>query len=589
MDSGKRVAAPLLMAIYAVGAFAVVVAFAMLLPGEKEPLAPFGGSWRFFRGVLSYVSLFPAIALSAIAGAFGFGAFGGRAEDRFDSGFMEEMRPMLLTVIAAAAFYALLFLFARPMARDALNDMAAKSVLFKSAAAKADSAIAAGDLREASGYLAVCQRVWPNSPLTEEARESLTVETSSERAELSGKGRSAQAGKRPADAFPGVSRETTANGALAAARKAYREKHYYDAHWYATLAERIADGGAPEKAEAARLGADAWNAIAKTEPSGADKRAFSVFKRKREGYAAILAENWIKAYYIYEKLAEEEPEDPDVDRFGKISEEGVSSVSFFADEVGASIGAVDFDVFLSVPRDDGGRDVLRVRRLHPFADAAYGEGFELLSFGKSGKRIAETASDYVKIVPFRVEREDGPPLSRTAFLMLALDRDDENKRWGPRWKGAAPPGPGTRVVLDAAYDDLLLAAKARKGADRLSLPELNRAIAALPPFGYIAETLRAEIMRRLSEPFAFLSLSIFVLAIAWRSRARKSAGAGGVLVLLILPFSMNVLAHGYRLLSSTASTLFAAALPVSASLAAVLAFHTALLILALVFLAGQRA
>lgn len=568
---------------YGAAAFALIVGFGLVFPRVPEPLRVFRFSWRFLQAFSSFSAMFPAIALSAIAGSFGFSDWGDKDEGRFSASFMKSMRGPLLTAIAAAGIYALIFLFAQPLARDAVADMEAKGNLFKSAASQAEEALARQDWREASRHLGICERVWADSPETEKARDRLDILLASARAKIDKAPVSAF--PRAAVWFPGITEKTTATEALLLARRALSNKRPYDAHWLATLAERIARSGSPEKADAARIAADSWNEIASTEPSAADKAAFSIYKRKRDGYAAILAEDWIRAYYIYESLAETETDDPDVARFFGISERGARTVAFFADEVGASLGDVHLDVLLSLPGRDKGRDILRIRRLHPFADAAYGEGLELLSFDAAGKLQHAVSAPFVKAVPLTA----GEGEAHTALLLLALDRDDERVRWEPTWTAGAPQsGLRTRVVLETSYERIMLAVHARRGVEALSVPELDRGVSILAEYGFSAEIFRAEMLRRFVEPFAFLSLAVFVLAVAWRSRAPKGMGVAGIPVLALLPFALDVLAQAYRSLSMTSSTVFAAALPIGAAIAAAVALQAALLLIALVFLAGQR-
>jgi hypothetical protein len=321
------------------------------------------------------------------------------------------------------------------------------------------------------------------------------------------------------------------------------------------------------------------------EPSSADRKAFEVYRKKREGYAAVLAEDWIRAYFIYEDLSRTVANDPDVSRFLKVSESGTRTVSFFSDEVGASIGAVDIDVVASLPGEKSGRDILRIKRLHPFADSAYGEGLEFLSFDASGNLRFGVESPFMKAVPLRLADSE----QRTALLLLALDREDEAVRWPPKWTaGSVRPGSETRLILSVPYERLLLAVRARRGLDALSVPELYRGSRELVSYGFIAERFQAEMLRRFVEPFAFLSLSVYVLAVAWRSRARRSIGAAGIPILLLLPFAMNVLVEAYRQLAGTSAAVFATALPFGAAVAATIALQGALMLGALLFLAGQR-
>jgi lipopolysaccharide export LptBFGC system permease protein LptF len=117
---------------------------------------------------------------------------------------------------------------------------------------------------------------------------------------------------------------------------------------------------------------------------------------------------------------------------------------------------------------------------------------------------------------------------------------------------------------------------------------LDASAKRLAPFGFVSEAFRAELLRRYSEPFAFLAAAIVALALGWRFRSLRGAGAFGVVMLAVLPFVLNLAVQLFRLVSSTASAAFVLALPFGAAIAMALAFQGTLLIFSLIYLAGQR-
>jgi hypothetical protein len=374
-----------------------------------------------------------------------------------------------------------------------------------------------------------------------------------------------------------------------------RDGHAFDAHWYATLARKLAKEGSPESSTAATLAASAWNSVSSMESDGADKAAFAVFKRKRQGDQAIEAADWIRAYYIFSELSQRVPRDPDVVNFLALSKQGAESVAFFADEVAAAIGSVETGALYSIPRRDGeGRDVVYARSLNRFEDATYAEGLEVVSFTADGTIRYALEAKYAKLIPFTVSEADSDdgerlPVPRTVLLLLALDRQDQRVSWPPSWHGKGrPDAVATRLILDVSFEDLALASRARRGVDVMPLNDLDDSAKRLGAFGFVPEAFRAELLRRYSEPFAFLTLAIVALALGWRFRSPRGAGTLGLAMLVVLPFVFNLPVQFFRLVASTTSTAFVLALPFGAAIAAALAFQGLVLILALVYLAGQR-
>ncbi len=602
MFDERRLPATAALVLYCVVTFLLIAAYRFMSPGSAEPLPPFAFLWRFTAAVADFVSLYPAIALSAIVASFGFGGYdGGGSEARFSPRFLESMTKPLITVIVAAALYALLFLLALPTSLDARTSMAAEGQLFRAAKALAESETEAERWREAARSMATCERIWPNSEETEAIRDKLRIGLEQLMRE---EGETAEAARPAAvtgqdNAFgpslPGTRRPLNATEALALASRALRDGHPFDAHWYATLARKLAKEGSPEAASAATLAASAWNSVSSMESDGADKAAFAVFKRKREGYQAIEASDWIRAYYIFSELSRKVPRDPDVVNFLALSKQGAEGVAFFADEVAAAIGSVETGALYSIPRRDGeGRDVVYARSLNRFEDATYAEGLEVVSFTGDGTMRYALEAKYAKFIPFTVEESDADdaearPVPRTVLLLLALDRQDQRVSWAPSWRGKGrPDAVATRLILDASFEDLALASRARRGVDVMPLNDLDDSAKRLGAFGFVPEAFRAELLRRYSEPFAFLTLAIVALALGWRFRSPRGAGTLGLAMLVALPFVFNLPVQFFRLVASTTSTAFVLALPFGAAIAAALAFQGLVLILALVYLAGQR-
>ncbi len=603
MFDERRLPATLALVQYSVFTFLLIAAYRFLIPGTAEPLPPFAFLWRFTAAVADFVSLYPAIALSAVVASFGFGGYdGGASEARFSPRFLESMTKPLITVIVAAALYALLFLLALPISLDVRTSMEAEGRLFRDAKALAESETEAERWREAARSMATCERIWPNSAETEAIRDKLRIgleqllREGGEPPEAAPQVRSETGqGDSSGPSLPGTRRPLNATEALALASGALRTGHPFDAHWYATLARKLARDGSPESATAAALAASAWNSVSSMAPDVADKAAFAVFKRKREGYQAIEASDWIRAYYIFSELSGKVPNDPDVVNFLALSKQGAERVAFFADEASAAIGSVETGALFSIPRRDGeGRDVVYARSLNRFADASYAEGLEVISLTGDGTLRYALEAKYAKFVPFTVEEADSGgadhrPVPRTVLLLLALDRQDESVSWPPSWRGKGrPDAVGTRLILDVSFEDLALASRARRGVDVMPLNDLDDSAKRLGAFGFVPEAFRAELLRRYSEPFAFLTLAIMALALGWRFRSPRGAGTLGLAMLVVLPLVFDLPIRFFRIVASTTSTAFVLALPFGAAIAAALAFQGLVLIAALIYLAGQR-
>jgi len=589
MGDNRRLPSYVLILIFSILSFLAIFAYRFFFPGAAEPLPVFALHWRLGRALIDFIDVFPAIALSAILSHFGFGSWAPEGPERFSGTFFDSMKEPLMATLVVALIYAALFLLVLPVMLDFRQDLSVKGILFRSSLERATSAIEREDWLEAERYMNMCQRVWPESPDTQIDRDRLQVGLSNLRAterKLSDGDRPSAVADHFMDAYlPGVPRDVNSSDALLLAKEALSAGRYYDAHWLAALAEKIAGPNASEANEAPLIASEAWNAIALMEPSKDDKQAFSIFRRKRDGYAAVKAGDWIRGYYIFDKLATDVSGDADVDRFLTMSRNGARKTAFFVDEVGEILGQVELDAFMSFPNRDGGRDVLVLKHFHVSADLAYADGFEMLSFGADGKQRYAVQAPYAKFGPLHIA-EERPSVS---ILLLGLDRTDERMRWEPVWSFGKPSDaiPG-RVLLAVSWDEFILATQVRQGIEMLSVPKLNESAKLLGPDGFITEAFRAEILRRLAEPFAFLALAVLFLTIGWRMRSPRGAGWLGYVMLALLPFAVNLVVQAYRFLTSTTALAFTLLLPFGWAVAAILGFHILVLFIALVFLAGQR-
>jgi hypothetical protein len=312
------------------------------------------------------------------------------------------------------------------------------------------------------------------------------------------------------------------------------------------------DGDA-EKQTAALEASRAWNAISRLEPSKEDRNMYDIYSEKREAYEAMNSEDWIRSYYIFIDLLQKVPNDPDVQRYLRTSEEGLNNVAFFIDEMDAHTGDELINPIFSIPLDDPntgqkGRIVMRFSSLTSTADFSYGKDMEIAAFDEMRKPIFRVTSPYIKILPVMLASS-----SQTVMYMKSLDRYDSAKHWDPVWNktaGAAAVSPArvsknsilpldTQILLDIPFDQFLLASVAGGNYTGFYLRDLWDSANTLESYGYIPQVFQVEIIRCLTEPLLFLPLAIISLIIGWTLRTRKKTGDGFYLMFVILPVVFN--------------------------------------------------
>lgn len=537
--------------LYMLCSLSVIMGFRFLFPQQPAPLGIFANQWRLINGVLTGINLFPALVFSALTIPFGIKDYQNIQFSKFSPQFLNMFKVPIITAISAVVVYGILFFLVLPVVRDYEATMYFQGRMFRISKARAAEYAAREEWPEAAQFIALCERIWPESPETAALKTEISINydeyliiTSEALAE---ERYHIQEEPPPSlDRTPGDRTPVDAAEALALAETALAEKRYYDAHWLATLGGRLAKTGSTEKNRAAILASSAWNQVAALTPNVRETAAYALYHIKRDGYEAMVSGDWIRGYYIFRELSGLTPADPDVVNFLTQCEAGIAGIAFFTDELKITIGEILTDAIFSFPGRAGGRGVARISSLSAFPDFAYGVGLELLFFDAAGGFSHKVEAPYVKILPIQVQ---GKP--QLVFLMRALERQNKNVQWTPVWTGARPELGNDEVVLDIGFEDFFLMTRARRGVENLFLGELFNAAKGLENYGYIPQVFEVEILHRAFEPLALFPLTILVIIIGWRFRAKKQPRYMGFPMLCILPVVFNGFVYVYRYVFDT--------------------------------------
>jgi hypothetical protein len=588
--SGKQfLSAPGIFVIYMLGASVTILGFRFIFPGEAPPIPWFSRDWRLVRGVLDILALFPALAMSALVIPFALAAGTGSARGGFSPKFFEHIRQPVITGIAAAVINGLVCLLLLPLVQDGEANMRFRGSLYRLAREKATEAQTAGNWTEAARFIDICEGIWPESPEMEALKTETAVRLEEYRFEEEVAGeeiRSREDIRRDTAlrGIPGQKEPLNVTEAMNMAETAMGQERYFDAHWFATLAGRLAKPGSPEEAEAARMASRAWNMVESLAPGVREERLYSIYRLKRSGYEAMVAEDWIRAFYIFQDLLKLSPGDPDAAAYLQKSREGTGDIAFFIDDMETSLGDTLTWAVFSLPAAGQGRELLRFSSLSCFADYAYGLDLEYLRFDAEGRLTARAEAPYVKLLPLRTETKP-----RLLILTRALDRRDGSRRWEGEWLQGRAAGPdNTQIVLEPDYEDFLLLSQVRRRLDDLSVGRLFTAARKFGASGYIPQVFEAEIVRRLSAPLYFLPLTIAVVIVGWRFRAKKRPRYLFVPMLFLLPLVFNGLNHLVRSLLNILGIQAVIAFGLSAAIGIFAAGMAVVFVLSLIILAAQH-
>jgi hypothetical protein len=532
--------------LYMLFSLAAIMGFRFLFPQQPPPLEIFATRWRLINGVLTAISRFPALMFSALIIPFGVKDYQDIRFSKFSPQFLDMFKAPIITAISAVVVYGVLFFLVFPVARDYEATMYFQGRMFRASKERAAEYAGRKEWPEAARFIALCERIWPESPETALLKTEITInydeyqiitsETLAENRYGLQPKPVPSLGRTPEDRTP-----VDAAEALALAETALAEKRYYDAHWLATLGGRLAKTGSTEENRAARLASSAWNQVAALAPNAREAEAYTIYHIKRDGYEAMVSGDWIRGYYIFRELSSLTPADPDVVNFLAQCEAGIAGIAFFTDELEMTIGEVLTDAIFSFPGRAGGRGVARISSLSASPDFAYGVGFELLFFDAAGAESYKVEAPYVKILPIQVQ---GKP--QLVFLMRALERQNETRQWRPVRTGPQMELGHDEMVVDIKFEDFFLMTRVRRGVENLFLGELFDAAKNLENYGYVPQVFEAEILHRVFESLILLPSTILVIICGWRFRAKKQPRYMALPMLCVLPVVFTSIVYVYR-------------------------------------------
>ncbi|MDR2097171.1 MAG: hypothetical protein LBP37_01455 [Spirochaetaceae bacterium] len=536
------------------------------------------------RGILDFISFFPAIFMSAQLIPFRRAPAQKAARfRRFSPDFLKLLRPQLIVAVSAAIVYSLLFLVVRPICADYQVNIRTKSTLFNEAKEKIILFSGKEEWAEASSFLMLCERIWPRSAELAGLRES--VEMGLTRIKYN---RGAAPEKAPASSIVGVPGQPVpvdVQSALRFAETALNEERYYDSHRLAVIAEHLAPPGSSELARAFRLESAAWKAIESLEPNAVEREQYAVYRQKRDGYEAMHSGDWVRAYYIFHDLIAQAPDDPDVQKFLISCTEGLARVAFFLDEMNIRLGVELTEPVFSLPLFDmEGRIVMRLASLSSTADYSYGKDLEIAAFDSERNPVYRIEAPYVKFMPLYIDERQ-----LTVAYLQAFDRDDEQAFWEPVWYGKPPPdSPLNQFVLDISYENFLLSSVAGRNLDGFFLSDILSIAGNLAQYGYVPEVYHAQIVNDIAVPMLFLPLMMFSLIIGWALRCKKPVSLSIYPMFMALPVVLNGLILMLRNIASVFCIFAVLSFGFNAALLLNFATSFILFVLGIVILAAQR-
>jgi hypothetical protein len=551
---------PIVFSIYIAVSCVVIMAFRYLLPAEPPPLPVYVIQWRLINGLLNICDIFPALLLAGLIMPFGWTAQDDEPLPRFSPQFFKQLSTVLLTGFAAAAVYAVLFFLVRPLSQNYYNTLSLNGTLFHQSKAAAEKQAADGEWLDAEHSITVCKRIWRGS--AEEGGEifSLAEKISAKAVEIRAKNSALEAEKIyniQKKKEPPVFRlwePVAAQEALAAAKTALAEDRYFDAHWLASFVMRLLKTKeiSAEYRQAEHIARQSWNSINNLAPSERESEIYSLYRQKREGYAAIHDSNWLQAYHIFADLITKTSADPDVENFLALSMQKTEGLAFFIDKRDITLGTMVPNPLFSLPTGTQNiRAVIRMTVLSVFSDCAYGRNVELFLFDQEYTLIGTITSPFCRLSPQKTDTGERLLVMMRAISSETNEQFDPAITWFNKDRKTQELFDNMQILFNINYQNFILLTNIRHGMDSLLLTDLFSARKTCGEYGYITQVFQAEIMYRIFSLIVFLPAAVITIVLGWRLRAKKKPFFIGIPMLFVLPFVFQVIIRVYQRVLNT--------------------------------------
>lgn len=323
-------------------------------------------------------------------------------------------------------------------------------------------------------------------------------------------------------------------------------REYYSAHYYATLAISMSRIDRPD---ARRIQSIAWQAIGDGGWAirGADER--ELYRRKMEAYQALqqgrsMPERMIESYYLFQALATDAPEDPDVQRYYPEAQRRLSEIAFFIEDAYRYRGYPGLtDMVFVNRRTSTAIEVMSIDQLVQVDAGDFFYGVEVMGVAADGEVMYHLRAPYGKRVG-------------TRLVLRAVPREGQ---YDPRrleaggpvyYAGSREPAEAALFELDVEIDSLVFFASSTTWLAEADIATLAASPAVFSALGLDVGPAHAELTDRFLRLFGYYVVVLLAIGLGWRFRSAYLESPPSMVFLgaLVVPFILRYLFESVRYL-----------------------------------------
>lgn len=562
----------MLLLFYA-AAFALFFGWTLFFAPKADLLASFTTGFAWGNALRLLLENAVAVQASAVVVAFSL-RFGRKAAAGPGQGapFSKFVGSTVLAFILLAAVYTVLSEGVLPGVRSRIAEMRHLTSLARQYGDLARESMKKDDGRAALEFWTQYLAIDKDDAAAVEGK--LAAEDLAARQENAREAAARDNGKAPLE----KEAEPDAEALLRKARAYFDAEDWFSAHYYASRAY-AADR---TRMDAKRLADDAWRMVGDVKRTAkADAAAQELYAAKKAAYGFLAGGQYVDAYYAYLEISRSHPADREVQDQLAQSRAGMASTVFYLDgaDRAASMPATRGILFRNT-EGDGAAEAVSIGRMAELPEATYLFDVEAVRYGADGAVAWHLKADRGMILG------DG-----RRVLLHGADRDRRREEKPVYLAGARPAGERDYLDLHRSIEELRAQGAGRLDLSTLGLAALWTRRAEIVSSGARDEDVSLEIAMKAMGPFLFLVFSLFAVSLGWAYRSRY-LGKPPLAVLLLVPLvpltvslAAMLYAYAHRILLGFAVL----SLGLMGALGVLAAMELALLLAAIVLLAGQAA
>lgn len=507
--------------IFYIVAFLLFYVYQLVFPGgDIFLLGDFTQSYDFYVSLQRFINFIPTVQVSAIAIVFSwfFSGISKPARGETKDSFFHVLRTVLVVSILLTCVTMCIqeiFLPRFQWKTDAMTRLSRDYLNYKN---EAKTALEKKDLvtadRAAKDALLISDTDSEFVEFTDRIQRQLMAERSKVREVKTVEITETARGKAV----------VSAEELLVKAKKLFSDEKYFETHYYATTALNGIAPNSETRKECQTIIDDSWKMLNRVNFSLADNSA-EIFAEKRRGFVALEERDFVGAYYIFKKLQETLPLDPDVNRMLQRSEEGLRRNYFFTDEITrVSASKLIRNVYFSAKKKNGNSVLVKIGGITAVDNnsgsvVSFMQDVSIIEYNRTGEPILSFDADHAKLVSQNFANSD---TALPRLLLNSIDREREGVTTSPVFHIKPENFPEKSFYeFPISFKNLDMIDTAFMGPQAMSLPDLIRFVLGDEYYGYSFEIYFANLLERIYMPFFLVFMSLVAAIIGWRYRSAE--------------------------------------------------------------------